>query len=58
MNPTLDASAGEHFAGEALSHATPALRPVPIFFLVSYVEERLWWPIQSPKKVRKKKAKS
>ena len=27
------------------------------FFLVSYVEERPWWPIQSPNKGRKKKAK-
>ena len=27
------------------------------FFLVNYVEERSWWPIQSPKKGRKKKAK-
>ena len=28
------------------------------FFLVGYVEERLWWPIQSPNKGRKEKAKS
>ena len=28
------------------------------FFLVSYVEERLWWPIQSPNIGRKKKANS
>ena len=28
------------------------------FFLVGYVEERLWWPIQSPNKGRKKKASS
>ena len=28
------------------------------FFLVSYVEERLWWPIQSPNKGRKKKEES
>ena len=28
------------------------------FFLVGYVEERLWWPIQSPNKGRKKKANS
>ena len=27
------------------------------FFLVSYVEERLRWPIQKPNKGRKKKAK-
>ena len=27
------------------------------FFLVSYVGERPWWPIQSPNKGRKKKAK-
>ena len=27
------------------------------FFLVGYVEERPWWPIQSPKKGREKKAK-
>ena len=26
-------------------------------FLVSYVEERPWWPIQIPNKGRKKKAK-
>ena len=26
---------------------------VPRFFLVGYVEERLWWPIQSPNKGRK-----
>ena len=26
------------------------------FFLVGYVEERPWWPIQSPNKGRKKKA--
>ena len=26
-------------------------------FLVNYVEERLWWPRQSPNKGRKKKAK-
>ena len=26
------------------------------FFLVGYVEERRWWPIQSPNKGRKKKA--
>ena len=26
------------------------------FFLPSYVEERPWWPIQSPNKGRKKKA--
>ena len=25
--------------------------------LMGYVEERLWWPIQSPKKGRKQKAK-
>ena len=30
----------------------------PFFLLVSYVEERLWWPIQSPNKGRKKKASS
>ena len=28
------------------------------FFLVGYVEERLWWPIQSPNIGRKKKANS
>ena len=28
------------------------------FFLVGYVEERLWWPIQSPNIARKKKASS
>ena len=28
------------------------------FFLVGYVEERLWWPIQSPNIGRKKKASS
>ena len=28
------------------------------FFLVGYVEEGLWWPIQSPSKGRKKKANS
>ena len=28
------------------------------FFLVGYVEERLWWPIQSPNKGKKKKASS
>ena len=28
------------------------------FFLVGYVEERPWWPIQSPNKGRKKKASS
>ena len=28
------------------------------FFLVGYVEERLWWPIQSPNNGRKKKLKS
>ena len=28
------------------------------FFLVGYVEERLWWPIQGPNKGREKKAKS
>ena len=28
------------------------------FFLVGYVEERPWWPIQSPYKGRKKKASS
>ena len=28
------------------------------FFLVGYVEERLWWPIQSPNKGGKKKASS
>ena len=28
------------------------------FFTVSYVEERPWWPIQSPNKGRKKKASS
>ena len=27
------------------------------FFLVGYVEERLWWPIQSSNIGRKKKAK-
>ena len=27
------------------------------FFLVGYVEERLWWPIQSPNMGRKRKAK-
>ena len=27
------------------------------FFLVSYVEERQWWPIQCPNKGRRKKAK-
>ena len=27
------------------------------FCLVSYVGERLWWPIQSPNKGRQKKAK-
>ena len=29
-----------------------------IFFLVGYVEERLWWPIQSPNTGGKKKASS
>ena len=28
------------------------------FFLLGYVEERLWWPIQSPNIGRKKKANS
>ena len=28
------------------------------FFLLGYVEERPWWPIQSPNKGRKKKASS
>ena len=28
------------------------------FFLVGYVEERLWWPIQSPNVGEKKKASS
>ena len=28
-----------------------------LFFLASNVEERLWWPIHSPDKGRKKKAK-
>ena len=28
------------------------------FLLVGYVEERPWWPIQSPNKGRKKKASS
>ena len=28
------------------------------FFLVGYVEERPWWPIQSPNIGRKKKASS
>ena len=28
------------------------------FFLVGYVEERPWWPIQSPNKGKKKKASS
>ena len=28
------------------------------FFLVGYVEERLWWPIQCPNIERKKKASS
>ena len=36
--------------------ATFAVR-LPVFFLVSYVGERPWRPIQSPKKGRKKKAK-
>ena len=27
------------------------------FFLVSYVGERPWWPMQSPNKGRKKKVK-
>ena len=31
---------------------------VSLSFLVSYVGERPWWPIQSPNKGRKKKAKS
>ena len=29
-----------------------------LFFLVGYVEERLWWPIQGPNIGRKKKASS
>ena len=29
-----------------------------IFSLVGYVEERLWWPVQSPNIGRKKKANS
>ena len=29
-----------------------------LFFSVGYVEERLWWPIQSPNIGRKKKASS
>ena len=29
----------------------------PTFFLVGYVEEKLWWPIQNPYIGRKKKAK-
>ena len=29
-----------------------------VFFLVGYVEERPWWPIQSPNIGRKKKANS
>ena len=28
---------------------------VKLFFLVSYVEERPWWPIHWPNKERKKK---
>ena len=28
------------------------------FFFVGYVEERLWWPIQSPDKGTKEKANS
>ena len=28
------------------------------FFLVGYDEEKLWWPIQSPNKGRKKKVNS
>ena len=28
-----------------------------LFFLVGYVEEKLWWPIQSPNTGGKKKAK-
>ena len=27
-------------------------------FLVGYIEERIWWPVQSPNKGRKKKANS
>ena len=33
-------------------------RRVALSFLVGYVEERPWWPIQSPNKGRKKKASS
>ena len=29
-----------------------------VIFLVGYVEERLWWPIQIPNKGRKKNANS
>ena len=31
---------------------------VKCFFLVGYVEERPWWPIQSPNKGIKEKAES
>ena len=35
-----------------------AICSINFFFLVGYVEERPWWPIQSPNKERKKKASS
>ena len=34
----------------------PGLRD-SYFFLMGYVEERLWWSIQSPNKGRKRQAK-
>ena len=39
-------------------HASKLQQCYLIFFLVGYVEERLWWPIQSPNIGRKKKASS
>ena len=49
---------GEKSARACLEPRTFYTGDVFFFFLVGYVEERPWWPIQSPNKGRKKKASS
>ena len=46
------------FDMSGISHVTESMEVRNFFFLVGYVEERPWWPIQSSKKGRKKKVSS
>ena len=47
---------GKNYNGSFRLHISPS--EIFLFFLVGHVEERLWWPIQSPNIGGKKKANS